>query len=544
MKNNFTRQVSLISFLFIILLSLGWPSTAFSEIDKAGGTFRIPLSNDPGTLDPAHITGIYAVNVAMNIFDGLVEFDKELNLVPAIARRWIISRNHRSYTFFLKKGIKFHNGREVVAQDFVYSLNRILDPKTKSPVASFFSYISGAKEFSQGKTSSATGISALDSHTLKIDLEEPFAPFLSILATANAKVIPKEAVGPDFGKKPVGTGPFKFDKWESGKILALSANQNYFAGRPYLDALNFVIYPGMQWEIIFGDFEKGLLDQATVPKQQYEKIKANPVYTRQYQLITTPGLNLVYVGMNHNIPPFNDPRVRQAVSYAVDTKSIVKEVTGRGSVPAFGILPQGIAGSDPSFKGYPYDLEKARALLSEAGYPEGKGFPPIEIWTVSKSETVQKELLSYKKYLADVGIQLQPKVANNWKEFVSLINSKKVPMFYAAWYADYPDPDNFLYVLSHSKSPTNRMGYSNETVDKMLEDARHETDYMKRVELYRNIEKQVMNDASVICQHTNSYNALIQLWVKGVELGYMGPAYSPLKKVWIDKKRRARMLGK
>jgi peptide/nickel transport system substrate-binding protein/oligopeptide transport system substrate-binding protein len=238
--------------------------------------------------------------------------------------------------------------------------------------------------------------------------------------------------------------------------------------------------------------------------------------------------------MNQTVTPFNDIRVRQAFCHAVDSENIVKQITKQGSVPAKGILPAGIAGFDPNFKGYAYDPAKTRQLLAEAGYPGGRGIPPIEVWTVSKSESVKQELAAYQRYLADVGIQLVPKVANNWKEFIGLINAKKAPMFYAAWYADYPDPDNFLYVLAHSKSPTNRMAYHNPEVDNQLELARHETDYMKRVQMYREIEKQVMSDALIICQHTNSFNCLIQPWVKGVEVGYLGPAYIPLRGVKIE----------
>jgi peptide/nickel transport system substrate-binding protein/oligopeptide transport system substrate-binding protein len=133
-----------------------------------------------------------------------------------------------------------------------------------------------------------------------------------------------------------------------------------------------------------------------------------------------------------------------------------------------------------------------------------------------------------------VGIDAVPRTAESWKEFIDLINRKQVPMFYAAWYADYPDPDNFLYVLAHSESPTNRMGYSDPRVDLMLEQARRETDYMKRVELYREVEKRIMADAPLICQHINSFNCLLQPWVKGVEIGYLGPSYMRLNRAWID----------
>jgi peptide/nickel transport system substrate-binding protein/oligopeptide transport system substrate-binding protein len=352
---------------------------------------------------------------------------------------------------------------------------------------------------------------------------------------ANAKVIPKEVVGPDFGRHPVGTGPFRFVAWERGKII-LNVNEEYFRGRPNLETLFFHIYPNIEWEKIFEDFEKGFLDQSIIPSKKYNLIKSDARYTERYSYISKPTLNLVYIGMNVLQAPLNDIRVRQAISYAVDTETIVREITKRGSVPTQGILPPGIAGFDPEFRGYTYQPEKARKLLAKAGYPEGRGIPPLEIWTVSKSESVQKELQTYKKYLAEVGIQLIPRLAENWKQFIKLINDKKAPLYYAAWYADYPDPDNFLYVLCHSTSRTNRMGYHNPQVDRMLEEARQEIDYMKRIEIYREIQRRVMEEAPLISQHVNSFNYLFQPWAKGVEVSYLGAAYIPFRKVWIDYK--------
>ncbi|WP_373500429.1 ABC transporter substrate-binding protein [Desulfococcus sp.] len=500
----------------------------------SGGKYNIPLSGEPSSLDPAYITDIYAVNVANNLFDGLVEYDKDLNIVPAIADIWKIARDHKSYTFLLRKDIRFHNGRIVTADDFVFSFRRILDPATGSPVASFFMNIEGAKAFSEGSSDTVSGLIARDPHTLIIRLEEPYAPFLSILAMANAKVVPKEAMGVDFSKKPIGTGPFRFESWEPGKSIILSANGSYFGGRPHLDSLYFQIYPNNELERIFDDFERGYLEESIIPSDKYEMIHTNPNYTQRYNMVSKPSLNLVYIGINVKIPPLDNVKVRQAISCAVDTDTIVKEITKRGNIRAKGILPPGIAGFNPDFKGYTYNLDMAKRLLEEAGHPMGKGIPPLEIWTASKSESVQLELAAYQKYLGAVGIMVTPRVADDWKHFVSLIDAKKVPLFYAAWYGDYPDPDNFLYVLFHSKSRTNRMGYANPIIDQTLEEARREMDYMKRVEIYREAQRLIMSEAPVITQHVNSFNYLFQPWVKGVEISYLGGAYIPFRKVWID----------
>ncbi len=501
---------------------------------RYGGKFSVPLSSEPESLDPAYITDIYSVTIANNLYDGLVEFDEDLNVVPAIAELWKISRDRKLYTFHLQKGVKFHNGREVTAEDFVFSITRILNPETHSPVASLFLNISGAKAFHDGKSAEVDGLKILDPYTVQIQLDEPFAPFLSILAMANAKVIPKELAGPHFSRNPVGTGPFKFNSWKDGKEIILTANENYFLGRPYLDTLNFQIYPNIVWEKIFDDFERGFLDQSIIPSDKYNSITTDPHHQKNYKLVSKPTLNLVYVGINCNIKPLDDIRIRQALSLAVDTEKIVRQITRRGSVPAKGILPPGIAGFDPEFDGHGYNPVRARKLLAEAGYPEGQGIPSLEIWTVSKSKSVQQELVAYQKYLADIGIRVVPKIADNWKHFINLINKQKVPLYYAAWYADYPDPDNFLYVLCHSKSRTNRMGYRNTEIDQMLEMARQEVNYIKRINIYREVQRLVMKDAPLIAQHVNSFNYLFQPWVKGLEVNYLGAAYIPFRKVWID----------
>jgi peptide/nickel transport system substrate-binding protein/oligopeptide transport system substrate-binding protein len=530
--------------LLIFLLWGFLPVNSLADNQQYGGEYRIPLASEPSSLDPAFITDIYAVNVAMNLYDGLVEFDKDLNIVPAIARVWKISRDHRTYTFLLRKGVRFHNGREVTANDFVFSFSRILSPETKSPVASFFLNIQGATEFNEGRSQSVSGLRALDPHTLKIQLKQPFAPFLSILAMANAKVVPEEEIGPLFDKKPVGTGPFAFHSWQEGKEIVLTANESYYGGRPFLDTVCFCIYPNIEWEKIFDNFEKGLLEQAIIPSNKYDQIISDSRYLERYHLISKPTLNLVYVGMNVNMAPFNDYRVRQAISHAINTEAIVRDVTKRGSIPAKGILPPGTAGFDPHFEGYRYDPQKAKQLLAEAGYPQGRGIDPIEIWTVSKAESVQQELREYQNYLGEIGITLVPRVAKNWSEFIQIINEKRAPMYYAAWYADYPDPDNFLYILCNSKSKTNRMGYFNPTVDNLLEEARRETDYMKRVDLYREIQRLVMREAPIVCQHVNSFNYLFQPWVNGVQVSYLGAAYVPFKNVWIEKPGQLSLIRK
>jgi peptide/nickel transport system substrate-binding protein/oligopeptide transport system substrate-binding protein len=536
---NGHNKSNLIGTTFVIFLLLAL-SVGIASADvqtdqiRYGGKYSVALSSEPESLDPAFITGIYAVTVANNLYDGLVEFDKDLNIVPAIARMWKISRDHRTYSFDLRQGVKFHNGREVTAEDFAFSIRRILHPETHSPVAWLFLNILGARSFHEGRADTVSGLEVLGRYRLRISLDQPFSPFLSILAMVNARVVPKEAIGPEFSKYPVGTGPFQMNRWRAGQEIILTANQQYYQGRPYLDTLYFQIYPNIEWEKVFANFERGYLDHSIIPSNKYDEIQYSATYLARYQLVSKPTLSLVYVGINCRQKPLDDPLVRRALTMAVDTEAVVKGITKRGSIPARGILPPGIAGFDPKLKGHGYNPVKARELLAQAGYPGGEGIPPLDIWTVSKSESVKAELAAYRKYLGAIGITLNPRVAENWKHFIRMINDKKVPLYYAAWYADYPDPDNFLFVLCHSASRTNRMGYENSAIDRMLESARQEVDYIKRIQTYRDVQAQVMQDAPLIPQHVNSFNYLFQPWVKGIEVSYLGAAYIPFRKVWID----------
>lgn len=536
MNKHGIQHTGILGFVFVLAgLNLLLSATSLAEVKpQYGGEYRAPLISEPITLDPALYTDIYSFEVAANLFDGLVAFNSNLKEVPAIAQRWKISRDHLTYTFFLRKGVKFHNGREVIADDFVYSFQRIIDPAINSPVAGFFSNIQGARAYQEGKSARVAGLKALNRYTLQIQLEKPFAPFLSILAMINAKVIPQEAVSEDFAKNPVGTGPFRLRSWKSGEAIVLEANKDYFAGRPFIDRLRFRIYQNLKWEQVFVDFQRGELEHAFVPSGHFGKIVATTVGNSAYRLIQKTGLNLVYIGLNQTVIPFNDARIRRAVNYAIDRETIVKQITKRGAVPNKGILPPGLGGYDPAFQGYPFDQKKAKALLAEAGYPQGHGFPSVELWTVSKSESVHQELKAYRDYLADVGLHVTIKVAEDWKTFVGAIQDGKAAMFYAAWYADYPDADNFFYPLFHSQSNTNRMGFANSEVDRLIDAAREETNYARRTHRYREIQKRIMHDAPIISQHTNSFNYLFRASIKGLQMNHLGSIYLPFRAMWLS----------
>lgn len=503
-------------------------------IDQMGGIYRRPLRDDPSTLDPGRASDIYAYTVVNQLFDGLVQFDHHLNPIPAIAGFWEASPDGLTWTFYLRKGVTFHHGREVTADDFVYSFTRLLDPEIKSPAAEYFKYIHGAKAFRNGDTSQVDGLKALDRYTLQIALEKPYTPLLSILAMANAKVVPHEAVdrlGKEFGQRPIGSGPFAFQQWQPNQSITLKAYDHYHEGRPFLDRIVFRV--GQQDDQSLQTFRDGKLEEAMIPSSKLGDLD-NPIY-RRYTHLRKPTLHLLYIGFNTRKTPFTNPKVRQAFNYAINKNAIVREIRKGDSNVAKGILPPGMPGYDPSIEGYYYSPKRARELLAEAGYPEGEGLPTIDLWYSTKEETAPREMIAYQTDLAAIGVTVTIHRAENWPAFKTMLTAGKPLMFRLGWHSDIPDPDNFFFPLLYSQSRTNRTFYHNPQLDPMLEAARRETNYLQRVKIYREIERLTLEDANWISQHHRVFESLYQPYVRGVEINSLGAPYIPMKKIWLIK---------
>jgi oligopeptide transport system substrate-binding protein len=511
------------------------PPELYTPGAKFGEMYRRMLANNPSTLDPALLTDIYGGAVVRQIFDSLVQFDAYLKPLPALAEFWEAPRDGHTWTFTLRRGVMFHHGREVTAHDVVYSFTRLLNSQKRVPVTEIFRYIQGAKAFMQGKTDNVEGLKPMDRYTLQIVLEEPLAPSLVILGLAHAAVVPREEVekrGEQFGRAPVGTGPFKFVRWEPNQEIVLEAHDRYYEGRPFLDTIVFKI--GSSYEETFAKFLQGNLEETIIPSGKTDEVRADPKY-RQYQRVRISTLSLSYLGFQTQRKPFDNRLVRQAFNYAVDKEAIVREITRMGNLPATGALPPGMLGYDPDRQGYPYHPEQAKRLLAEAGYPDGAGFPVVQLWSVSESDSTKAELAAYQRYLAELGVQVQIHFAPDWPTYQKMLEQGQLPMFRLSWYADIPDPDNFLFPLLHSSSPTNRTFYRNLRVDQLLEQARRELDENRRITLYREVERLVMEDAPWIAQHHYVMNYLYQPYVQGVEINLLGPRAIPAKKIWFKK---------
>ena len=532
------RKIAIV--ISLLLISLPIPAqnslaeAKVKEVSTKGGFYRRPLEFMPRTLDPAMAADIYSVTVIHQLFDGLVQFDQNLNVIPAIAKSWKISHDGLSYTFFLKEGVTFHNGRQITADDFVYSFTRMADPKNKSSVAPLLAKTLGFNEFQDGKTNHIKGFKSAGKLTFEIKLSEPFYPFISALGMTNFGVVPREEVekpGSVFSKRPIGTGPFRLVSMKEREEIILEANQDYFEGRPYLDKIVFKIFHGAPREKIIREFREGGFEESFVPPEEIESVMRE----KRYLFFQKPVLSLRFYGFNKSVKPLDKKKLRKAINFAINKKPILTEIHHNQFHLSKGILPPGMPGFDPRKDPYPYDEARAIRLMSEAGLPKGEGLPVLEIWSASKSEAAQKELNEIKSQLSKIGIQCIIYFETNWPKFESMLRSNKAPVFIYAWYADFPDPDNFLGILFHSNSKNNYTAYQNPEVDRLLDKARTERNYLKRIEMYRKIEEIILEDAPIVPMVNHLFQMVYQPYVRGIEVNALGGPYIPMKKIWLKK---------
>ena len=504
-------------------------------VKQYGGVYRKPMRQEPQTLDPAFITSVFSASIANQLFDGLVQFDADLNVMPSIAKSWAASQDGLTWTFSLRDGVQFHHGREVNAEDFVYTFTRLLDPKTASPRAWLLERIQGAPEFRAGTAETVAGLRALSRSTLQIVLSQPYAPFISVLGMVQVKVLPREEVerlGAAFGRQPVGTGPFRFGHWLPGESMTLEANEAYYAGRPFLDRLHYRLLADNQ--SILAAFVQGALENVDLTGQEATQL-SNDV---RFRFMRKPSLATVFLWLDTRQSALGNRQVRQAINYAINRNAISSGIQKNRHVQARGILPLGMPGYDPDLVPYTYNVARARTLLAEAGYPAGKGLPPFELWTSTKSISVNQEHEAIKKDLEHVGIQVELHTAETWEQYASTILGKRPGAMYRySWFADFPDPDNVLFPLFHSQSSDNYAHYSNPEVDRLLDEARSAGDYLKRIQLYRHIEALIMADAPVVTLSYHTFENVFQPYVRGIELNGLGERYIPMKKIWFDATR-------
>jgi oligopeptide transport system substrate-binding protein len=498
-------------------------STATNPDNIPQGGTLVGLYRDPPTLDPHLTTDNISGALVQEIFGGLVTLNLDYKPVPDLAERWEVSDNGLVYTFHLRPDAKFHDGKPVTAQDVKWSLERVADPATQAPVADqYLGDIVGFTEKLNGQVDSIQGVRVVDDHTLEITIDAPKSYFVAKLTYPTAFVLDQENVegNPNWLRQPNGTGPFKLAQYEVGETIRLVRNENYHLEPPHLDEVRFILSGGSGMLM----YENDEIHLTGVGLADLDRLK-DPSSPLNAELVQAPAaFSVEYIGMNVNEPPFDDPKVRQALNLAINKEAIATQVLENLSSPANTIIPPGFPSYNPNLEGYEYNPERARQLLQESKYGGNMAnFPPITL-NISGSfgaiVPLDREVI-LQSWQEELGIPVDIQ-QTEWATFLQDLHARRYQMFVVAWGADYPDPQNFLDVLFHSESDNNHGNYSNPEVDALLEQARVMQDQEARFELYNQIEQMILDDASWIpLWNSGESYALIKPEVKGYHLTAM-----------------------
>ena len=491
---------------------------------KTPGVLKYPLTAEPTTLDPAMVRDGVTIDLLQSLYEGLVGWNDKNQVTPLAASELPkISPDGKTYTFTIRDGAKFHNGRQITAEDVKYSLTRALDKRLASPVAmNYLDDIVGAKELNGGSATDLPGVKVIDPKTVEITLVGPRAYFLGKLTYGTGYILPKEEVEKgdknESGvftiteKNAIGSGPFKLKEYARQSRVVLDANPDYWAGKPKLTSIERPIV--LDAKTARNLYDSGELDYITLEKGDYEVDKNNLEIKDQVKFWDRA--STFYLGMNQtNYAPFKDKRVRQAVAHAIDKDTIVKNVLAGINLEANGVVPKGLFSYDETFKGLSYDPNLSKKLLADAGHADGKGLPPLVLYFREQQPDLRKTAEVIKEQLGAVGI---PVTLNEmeWGAYLHLNEQKKMDMFHMRWGADYLDPQNFLSLLLTTHGSENYTGYSNPQYDALCARADAESDIAKRTELYRQAEKIVVDDAPWVPLYYQKDLELMKPYVTGV----------------------------
>lgn len=482
------------------------------------------------SLDPAassNLENIWAVN---QLFNGLVQTDDQLNVLPCIAHRFKISNDGLVYSFFLRNDVFFHDnpcfekgkGRKVIAKDFVYSFNRLFD-------ASVSSALSLLNNIDRSEKNNYNGFNAVNDTVFEIYLKEPFSAFLNVLTMKYFSVVPHEAVDmykQDFRRNPVGTGPFVFKMWEEGTKLNMIKNENYFEkdekgnALPYLDAVSVSFVKDREtafMELLNGKFDMlSGADAFNINEVLDKSGQLRDVYSKKFELQKQTFLKTDYIGIliDENIDivknsPLRLKKVRQAINYGFDREKLIKYLRNNVGEPAMGgFIPKGLKAYDLNkIKGYTYNPDKARQLLTEAGYPGGKGIPEITLHT---TENYKDQVEFIQSQLSELNIKLTISI-DKPSVLRQAVASCEYSMYKKSWVADYADEENYMsmfYSKNFAPAGFNFSHYKNADFDIMFENAIHETNDSIKTMLYQKMDQMVIDDAPVIPLY---YDQIIRL---------------------------------
>ncbi len=471
---------------------------------KQGGAMTVTYKDDVSTLDPAIGYDWQNWSMIKSLFSRLMDYKPgTTELTPDLAESYDISADGLTYTFKLRHGVKFHNGREMTADDVAYSYNRTVDPKTQSPGAGFFKSIAGFDDLTGGKATSMSGIKVIDPYTISFTLAKPDATFLQVVALNFSGVVAKEDVdkwGADYGHHPDGTGAYYLDSWNLGQELVFKRNADYYTpGVPYLDEIDFKI--GAEPLTALLQLQKGEVDVLGdgIPPAKFLEVMNDP--EQKKLVVQAPQLETSYVTIKTTIKPFDDLRVRQAINMAINKDRIVKIINGRADI-ANQPLPPGMPGFDKDYKGYSYDPDKAKALLADAKYDGSQSFD-LYVYNTDPNPRIAQAI---QQDLAAVGMTVAIKSLDQANVIAAGGEPDQAPLVWSGgmgWIADFPDPSDFygpiLGCAGAVKGGWNWSLYCNKDIEAMANkaDAMVAPDQAQaRADLWKQIFNKIQDDAA------------------------------------------------
>ncbi|WP_342362153.1 ABC transporter substrate-binding protein [Terrarubrum flagellatum] len=490
-------------------------------------TFRVNVVADPAQMDPITYSEIVSGRIMRNIYEGFTVTTDDGKNAPALAESWEPLTTGPGFRFHLRKGVKFHSGRPFTAKDVKYTYEELLKPGGKGGLSSgYLNVIAGAKELKDGKATELAGVKIVDDNTIDVSFVKPDVLFPIYPVFFMDSGIVAEQGADWMTKVSAGTGPYKFKQWKRGVSVDLDANKDYWGGAPKIDGVSFMIVPNA--DTALSQYDAGELDFVDVYAAAIRRVLRDDRYAKE--LIRTPRAQAAYLGMNQNLyAPFKDKRVREAISIAVDRPAMVRGLYGGAAFVLNGAVTPGMPGFDPSLPEPKYDPERAKKLMAEAGFPDGKGLPPIDI---SSTEAFKDELTYYANQFNRVlGMQVNVKTVER-ATFIRGMNAGEVAFFPWAWTADYPDAATFLNDMWSGSSPYNRPRWKNADYDKIMAEALTIPDEAKRYELYHKAEKILLDDVGMAPLPMTASVGLKKPNVKNVTLTAFG--FSLFNKIEIE----------
>lgn len=508
----------------LLLSAILLPSFACTNLKRKRfipGTLRLNLGFEPDTLDWAKATDSYSFDVITNIMSGLTKYNNELQSVPALAKGWKISNDGKTYIFLLDKNTKWSDGKPVLASDFVYGWQRILNPLTAGPYAYLLYPIKNARLYNTGKIEDPKkiGVKALTEEILQVELEYPLAFFLNLTSwatffPARKDIIEKYKDDWTSPKKIITCGPFNLESWQHEYKIVLKKNPYYKNPEPKLDEIKYHIIPEQSsaFSLYLND-ELDCIDSRSIPISEIETVK------KMKETMFEPLLRVTYIGFNVNKPPFDNKYVRAAFSYALDRK-IFPKVLGRGEIPGSTWIPPGLKDFYTPEIGCEYNQNLAKELLAKAGYPNGANFPKVTMLfpTREDAKLISESVQSIWQKVLNVKIEIENQ---EWKVYLNTLQQNPPHLFRMSWGADYPDPDTFMTLFT-SNSGNNHGRWKNKSYDRIIDLAAKTLNLGERKSLYKQAQKILLEEEVAVSPlFFNTQILLNKPWVKHFKFNAM-----------------------